>query len=110
MGLIPRERHALESIEYDLQTSDPRLTRLLVTFNRLAADEALPQRERIGARRPGKRLLGRLIWPLLWLVIAAALISGAMSVSQGGAASCSPWAACGQQAPAHPARTGLVAK
>lgn len=110
MSLIPRERHALDSIEDDLETSDPRLTRLLVTFNQLAAGEALPQRERIRARRPSKRLVGRLIWPLLWLVIAAALIFAAMSVSRGGAAPCTAWAACSQQAPAHAVQPGSVAK
>lgn len=105
MSLVPRERQALDSIEDGLAASDPRLTSLLATFNRLAAGEALPERESLRAGRSGGRLLGQLIWPLMWLVVSAALISAAAIISRGGAAACSSWpAACGQRAPAHAVR------
>lgn len=105
MSLIPRERQALDSIEDGLAASDPRLTSLLATFTRLTAGEALPERESLREDRPGRRLLGQLIWPLLWVVVSAALISVALSVSPGGAAACWPWpAACDQRALAHAVR------
>lgn len=84
MGLCARERQALCSIEDRLALSDPGLSSLLAVFTRLTAGEAFPARESIPEHLPDGGLRRRLAWPLLFLVMFAALISVALVVSHAG--------------------------
>jgi Protein of unknown function (DUF3040) len=120
MSLSARERRTLDSIKDGLAGSDPQLVALLVTFNRLASDEAMPVREKIRAglsqptcysdrewRHPQRCEAGRharwvnqhlsLRWtaPVLWLLITISLIAVALVLSHtGGEGTCTkPWAA-----------------
>jgi hypothetical protein len=50
VGLPARQEKVLESIESELQASDPKLAALYATFARLAADEELPRIEELRHR------------------------------------------------------------
>lgn len=98
MSLSERDQRALDSIEDRLAGSNPELASMLATFTRLAADEALPARERIRAAGSNRR--ERLRWQvlptLIWLVISVAMISAALTLSsggKGGSPPCPEWAA-----------------
>jgi len=102
MSLSAWEQQALESIQNGLAGSDPELAALLSTFNRLASDEKMPDREaaRAASRRAFRRLR-RAPWRsrlrevfnrlgferaalLLWLLTTAALIAAALALTAGG--------------------------
>ena len=129
MSLSARERRALDSIKEELAGSDPGLVALLITFSRLASDEAMPVREKIRAssrlpaccpdrewRHPQRLEAGRharwvyqclsLRWAaaLLWLLISISLIAVALVLSHSGSQTTCPvtWAAvCSDSAPGH---------
>lgn len=123
MSLNAREQQALDSIKDRLAGSDPGLAAMLSAFNRLAADEAIPDREKIraGSRQPlrwfrrGWRRSGlrracrqlafqRNVLLLLWVLTTAALIGVALALSAGsgkGACAEMPGIACAGTAPAH---------
>jgi hypothetical protein len=125
MSLSAREKHALDSIESCLVSSDPYLASMLNTFTRLAAGEDMPAREKIRpgcrpgpqSRRTGdrpRRLVRRLGRPqaavLVWLIISVVLLATALALDRGGrgggrgACAASFAAACGRPAQTH--RTG----
>jgi hypothetical protein len=104
MSLSSHEQHALHSIEDRLCVSDPELASLLATFSRLTAGEDMPAREkapasRAAARRSHRRrsalryrtlrLAGRPRRPWLWqaaglvlgLLVAVAVVAGAMAIT-----------------------------
>jgi len=58
MSLSAWEQQALDSIKNGLAGSDPELAAMISTFNRLAADAEMPDREKIqaGSRRALRRL------------------------------------------------------
>jgi hypothetical protein len=87
MSLRPRDRQALDFITEGLAGSDPALARLLDTFTRLTAAEAMPSREHVGGRRrrvrEGVRRVVRRLGPggimiVVWLVITVFLVSVAV--------------------------------
>jgi hypothetical protein len=123
MSLSAWEQQALESIKNGLAGSDPELATLLSTFNRLASDEEMPDRERTraGSRRAFprfrrarwranlRRARQRLGVPgtvllLLWLVTTAALIAAGLALGAvGNRGTCTETAAmiCAGPAPEH---------
>jgi hypothetical protein len=132
VSLSAHDRRELGAIEQELAASDPQLAAMLSTFSRLAADEAMPGRERIPAgepptatqaafglfpHRPARRVppgperrhrlvrLLRLSPVAAWLVISAALITVAVLLSHsGGNGTCARMlaTACVTYGPAHP--------
>jgi hypothetical protein len=92
MSLSAREQHALGGIEDGLARSDPKLAAMLATFTRLTSGEEMPAGEEVTAVRPDTRGLRRLFrWPgvrytvpLLWMLIAIAVIAFAVAASRGG--------------------------
>lgn len=107
MSLSAWEQQALESITDGLARSDPQLAALLTTLPRPALDGEIPAQEKIPAglrptilrslRRPRPRddarrgshsMLGRVnpqcAMMLLWLMVAAVLVTVALLLSQGG--------------------------
>jgi hypothetical protein len=118
MSLSAWEQQALDSIRDRLAGSDPQLAFLLVTFTELASGEDMPVREEIRAssrwavrrwhrgqrhrtRDKGYQYVRRMYQSLslkaallLWLLVTAALIIVAVSLSHpGGQAACSgSWA------------------
>jgi hypothetical protein len=103
MSLSAWEKQALDSIKNGLTGSDPELAALISTFNRLASDAEMPDREKIqaGSRRALRRLqcarwrarlhraslrLGfRRPALLLWLLTTVVLIAAvAVAVNVGG--------------------------
>jgi len=113
MSLSRWEREALGVIEDGLARSDPALASRLGIFSQLARAEEMPARGTIrvlrrrearrrgpAGRHPGqdtappqaRPLYLRLGWPgaafLLWLVIAAGLITVALTLKTGGHATC----------------------
>jgi len=110
MSLRPRDRQALDSITEGLEGSDPALARLLDTFTRLTAGEAMPSREHVDGR--GRRLrqrvcgVGRRLGPggimiVVWFVITALLVSLAVVSSNADRRPCvaSPAMGCAQPVP-----------
>ena len=104
MSLSSHEQHALHSIEDQLCVSDPELASLLATFTRLTADEDMPVREktpagpqanrrshrrrhplrcrvRRAAGRPRRSSLWQAAGLVLGLLIAAAVVVGAMAIT-----------------------------
>jgi hypothetical protein len=104
MSLSSHEQHALHSIEDRLCVSDPELASLLATFTQLTEGEDMPAREKTPAsrgatrrshrgRRPprhrARRLAGRPRRSSLWqaaglvlgLLVAVAVVAGAMAVT-----------------------------
>jgi hypothetical protein len=108
MSLSAWEQQALESIKDGLARSDPQLAALLTTLPRPALDREIPAQEKIPAasrptilrslRRPRRPLddarrglhsmLGRVnlqfAMMLLWLMVAAVLVTVALLLSRGG--------------------------
>jgi Protein of unknown function (DUF3040) len=89
MGLSAWEQKALNSIEDELASSEPKLAALLGTFTELASSEEMPPRDKVrespmrairGSR--GKRL--SLLCILVWLLATAAFIGTALAFSYGG--------------------------
>jgi hypothetical protein len=112
MSLRPRDRQALASITEGLAGSDPALARLLDTFTRLTAGEAMPSRApvagrgrqiRVGVRRVGRRLGPGGIMMVLWLVITMLLVSLAAVWGNSDPLPCSASRAMGCAQPAPPA-------
>jgi Protein of unknown function (DUF3040) len=110
MSLRPRDRQALDSITERLAGSDPALARLLNTFTRLTAGEAMPSREHVdgrgrrlrkGLRRAGRRLGPGGIMMVVWLVITVLMVSLAVVLSTADRRPCpaSPTMGCAQSAP-----------
>ena len=103
MSLSAWEQQALDSIKNGLAGSDPELAAMISTFDRLAADAEMPDREKIqaGSRRALRRLQ-RARWRarlhrvclrlgcrrpalLLWLLTTAVLIAAiALATNVGG--------------------------
>ena len=104
MSLSSHEQHALHSIEDRLCVSDPELASLLATFTRLNAGEDMPVREKAPAspgttrhshrrrhplryrarrlvRRPQRSSLRQAAGLVLGLLVAAALVVGAMAIT-----------------------------
>jgi Protein of unknown function (DUF3040) len=104
MSLSSYEQHALHSMENRLCVSDPELASLLATFSRLTAGEDMPAREKAPAGRVAlrrsrhrrhplrygtRRLAGRPRQSLLWqaaglvlgLLVAVAVVAGAMAIT-----------------------------
>jgi hypothetical protein len=104
MSLSSHEQHALHSIENRLCVSDPELASLLATFTRLTAGEDMPAREktptgRLAPRRshrrrhrlryrtrrlavrPRRSLLWQAAGLVLGLLVAVAVVAGAMAVT-----------------------------
>lgn len=124
MSLSAREQRELDSIEYEIAGSAPRLASLLAMFTRLTAGEELPERGQIqgasrrrdsrrppslpGMSRPHGRATVRLslVAALLWLAVSIALAITVLIISRGGnGTGCTvPGAACADQAPAHASR------
>ena len=106
MSLSAWEQQALDSIKNELAESAPELAALLSTFNWLASDEVMPNREGIRADSPGAiRRLFRARWRsslrrvgrrlgfqravmLLWLLTTAALIAVALAFTAGDHGTC----------------------
>jgi Protein of unknown function (DUF3040) len=135
MSLSAREQRALDSIKEELAGSDPRLVSLLVTFTRLASDEAMPLREKVRpsswrathCSRPGWRRFRQnaadrhpqrpylsmgfqRVALLLWLLMAVTFITIALTIDHGdsGVTCTTPWSAvCTRPAPPH--NTGFTA-
>ena len=89
MSLSPWEHQILGRIAEELAGSDPKLKSLVTGFNRLAATEEMPPRQRVTgvrrSRRPGgyrrkTRQTARASWFLmtLWFVTTAALLAVAL--------------------------------
>src|SRR5215471_429605 len=131
MSLSVREKHALRSLESRLSGSDPGLASRLATFTQLTAGEDMPAREKIqtGWRRASRRSrdnqwqplrgLVRRRWPrvtrqgaglVLALVLAFALLAGAMTFGGGGRGRrCpQPGITCAWTWPGHTAGLGRV--
>ncbi len=117
MSLSPRDRQALDSITDSLTGSDPALARLLDTFTRLMAGEAMPSREQVDGRgrriRQGVCRVGRRLGPggimmILWLVITALMVSLAVVWGSADRLPCeaSPATDCAQHAPSAAAHPG----
>jgi len=116
MSLSPRDRQSLDSITEGLAGSDPVLARLLDTFTRLTAGEAMPSREHVEGRgriREGVRRVGRRLGPggimiVLWLVITVLLVSLAVVSGNTDRLPCSASQAmgCAQPAPSAAAHPG----
>jgi len=130
MSLTELQRQALGTIEHGLAGSDPRLASMLNIFSRLAADEAMPAREKTRARRrqsaahrprrarrhprrgtalpQARRLYRRLGWQqamlLLWAVISAALLAIALLLNTSGHNACIQW--MGTACPSPPSHSG----
>jgi len=103
MSLSAWEQQFLDSIKDGLAGSDPQLAALLTTFTELASGEEMPVREKIRAssrravwrsrrqrRHYGRDRAGRLYqqlrlrWALLlWLLVTAAMIGVALTLSRG---------------------------
>jgi len=125
MSLSAHEEHALHSIEDQLSGSDPELASPLATFTRLTAGEDMPAREGIRAgwpttrrsrrhRRPPLRDMARRLRPcvtwqgaglVLALLLAFALLAGAVALAGAGRARACPLpgTTCAGQLPAHAA-------
>jgi hypothetical protein len=95
MSLSPWEQDTLDSIKTSLADSDPGLVARLAVFTRLAADEAMPVREKLqaasrqavqGGARRSRRLYRRLdvsrTMVLVWLVTTLTLIAAALVSSR----------------------------
>jgi hypothetical protein len=126
MSLNAWEQKALDSIKDGLAGSDPGLAAMLSAFDKLEADEDIPDREKIGAGSPrtqrrlrrgrrrssvrracqrlGFRRAGLL---LLWLLTSAAMIGVGVALSAGGSqGTCAEKMAalvCASPGPAHSA-------
>ena len=94
MSLTVREQQALEGLASQLARSDPVLAGQLAIFPRLTSGEAMPVRESTqlvrestrsarGSRRLFQRLGVGAVAPLLFLVVAVALIAVAVAVTGG---------------------------
>jgi hypothetical protein len=120
MSLSVREQQALDGIADDLAGSAPKLAAMLAMFTRLTSDESMPGGERATTIRPdadGARGLFRCpavhrAMPLLWMMIAVALIAIAVAASPGSGDACVKASAvtCDNPAPAHPARPARPAR
>src|SRR5215469_3985399 len=104
MNLSAADQQVLRSIEAEFAGSDPKLTSMLGTFTRLAADEDMPESEQLPARH--RRIAGGLRstiraprrairWPRrpwagmgIWVVATLALIAVVAAVTHGGYAPC----------------------
>jgi len=117
MSLSPRDRQALDSITDGLTGSDPALAKLLDTFTRLTAGEAMPAREQVEGRgrrirqgvcRAGRRLSPGGIMMVAWLVITALLVSLAVVCSNDDRLPCTspPVLGCARPAPSAAAHPG----
>jgi hypothetical protein len=105
MSLSVREQQALDGIADDLAGSAPKLAAMLAMFTRLTSDEGMPTGERVIAIRPDADRVRRLFrcpgvhcaMPLLWVLIAVALIAVAVAASRGSEPGCvKAWAmTCG---------------
>lgn len=97
MSLTARERHELDRIEDEIAGSDPGLARMLSTFTSLAEGEDMPARESTWRcdREKGRDSSGpvvqrtwrssrgwRLLLPVLWLLLAIAVVMAAMTISR----------------------------
>jgi hypothetical protein len=94
MSLTVREQQALEGLGSRIARSDPVLAGQLAIFTRLTSGEAMPVRESTqlvrestrparGSRRLCQRLGVGAVAPLLFLVVAVALIAVAVAVTGG---------------------------
>jgi hypothetical protein len=116
MSLRPRDRQALNSITEGLAGSDPTLVKLLDTFTRLTAGEAMPSREHVEGRgriRGGVCRVARRMGPggimmVVWLVITVLLVSLAVFWGNSDRLPCSASQAmgCAQPAPSAAAHPG----
>lgn len=97
MSLSAHDKQALHGITGSLEDSDPALAGLLNEFTRLTAGQAMPPREQIGiswrrlqgiARRVSRRLGPAGILMIVWVVLAALLVSVAIAVGSGTPARC----------------------
>jgi len=102
MSPVGWEHQALDSIQSALGHTDPKLASLLATFTRLAASEEMPAHEKVRSplghpprrqrsrprrgKAPHRSLQRAAI--LTWLISATAMITVAVILSRGGAASC----------------------
>jgi hypothetical protein len=100
VSLSAWEQQALDSIRDGLAGSDPELSALLATFNRLSWGEDMPVREKIRPHRRRRypprskvlrhvhrvyqRLGSQRVAFLLWLLITIVLITVGVSFSRGG--------------------------
>jgi hypothetical protein len=121
MSLSPHEQQELKSIEDRLSGSDPKLASLLATFTRLTAGETMPAhgftRGGRGSResplrgstcpsasRPWHHMTWRGAGLVLMVLLALALLAGAMALSVVRVRACPvPGAACAGQLPVHAA-------
>lgn len=132
MSISEKERQVLESIEEVLAGSGPELAVKLAMFTRLAEGEAMPSRETVrhsahlprarsaaataspqAVRAWQKRLSGRTLWRLAFVVLAIALFALIVAVSRGaGKSGCTvqrATAACRQGPAAVPKPSGAGA-
>lgn len=104
MSLSSHDRNVLARISADLTGSDPDLAGMLGTFAQLTAADDLPAREQLRPHWPRawRRLRAAQLLILVWLLVTAAMIAVAVSLSGSGTASCNPlWAqACAGPTPA----------
>lgn len=121
MSLSAWEQQALDSIKNELAGSAPELAALLSTFNWLASEEEMPNREGIRADSPGairrlcragchfslsrvcRRLGLQRAVILLWLLTTAALIAVALALTAGDHGTCTETVAmtCIAPSPGH---------
>jgi hypothetical protein len=121
MSLSSHDRHLLAGISAELTGSDPDLAGMLGTFAQLTAADEMPGLEQLRPRwrRSGQyprqvsrsRLGSAHILILLWLLVAAAMISVAVALSGSGTAPCNPlWARACAPTPAATATGGPASR
>jgi hypothetical protein len=109
VSLSSHDRNVLAWISADLTGSDPDLAAMLGTFAQLTAADEMPAREQLRSRWPRASR-----WPpawrrpgpaqiliMVWLLITAAMVTVAVTLSGTGTARCNPlWArACAEPTP-----------
>lgn len=115
MSLSARDQQSLDDIADSLANSAPKLAAMLATFTRLTSGEEMPTGEEVAAVRPATRGARRLFHgsalqpaaPVLWMLIAIAVLAIAVAAGRGGRGDgcVKSWAvACGNPAPIHSSR------